>query len=149
MIESSQDILSETNKYMLNILSMSLFPNYCTELMLNCFFLQSSYGYKSDICLNDNSTRANHASCSFLPPTITNPDNYTIQVEAQNADGIIKSDITHWSLDAISEYHFLFLYTLLLKDTSFFFLKETHKSRLKVQGYNTYVLRIYKGFGYA
>ncbi|XP_077629122.1 interleukin-31 receptor subunit alpha [Crocuta crocuta] len=62
-----------------------------------------SYGYKSDICLNDNSTRANHASCSFLPPTITNPDNYTIQVEAQNADGIIKSDITHWSLDAITK----------------------------------------------
>uniref|UniRef100_A0A7N5KL01 Interleukin 31 receptor A n=1 Tax=Ailuropoda melanoleuca TaxID=9646 RepID=A0A7N5KL01_AILME len=59
-----------------------------------------SYGYKSDICPTDNSTRGN-ASCSFLPPTITNPDNYTIQVEAQNADGIIKSDITHWNLDAI------------------------------------------------
>uniref|UniRef100_A0A452TW16 Interleukin-31 receptor subunit alpha n=1 Tax=Ursus maritimus TaxID=29073 RepID=A0A452TW16_URSMA len=59
-----------------------------------------SYGYKSDVCPADNSTRGN-ASCSFLPPTITNPDNYTIQVEAQNADGIIKSDITHWNLDAI------------------------------------------------
>ncbi|XP_022373744.1 interleukin-31 receptor subunit alpha [Enhydra lutris kenyoni] len=60
-----------------------------------------SYGYKSDICPTDNSTRGNHASCSFLPPTITNPDNYTIQVEAQNADGTINSDITHWNLDAI------------------------------------------------
>ncbi|XP_029797067.1 interleukin-31 receptor subunit alpha [Suricata suricatta] len=60
-----------------------------------------SYGDKSDICPSDNSTRGNHASCTFFPPTITNPDNYTIQVEAQNADGIIKSDITHWSLDAI------------------------------------------------
>ncbi|XP_032259447.1 interleukin-31 receptor subunit alpha [Phoca vitulina] len=60
-----------------------------------------SYGHKSDICPTDNSTRGNHASCSFLPPTITNPDNYTIQVEAQNPDGIIKSDITHWNLDAI------------------------------------------------
>uniref|UniRef100_A0A8I3PWN8 Interleukin-31 receptor subunit alpha n=1 Tax=Canis lupus familiaris TaxID=9615 RepID=A0A8I3PWN8_CANLF len=60
-----------------------------------------SYGYKSDICSTDNSTRGNHASCSFLPPTITNPDNYTIQVEAQNADGIMKSDITYWNLDAI------------------------------------------------
>lgn len=99
---------------------MALFPNYCTKLMLNGFFLQSSYGYKSDICPSDNSTRGNHTSCSFLPPTITNPDNYTIQVEAQNADGIIKSDITHWSLDAISKYYFLFLYTLLLKDTPFF-----------------------------
>ncbi|GAB5566881.1 interleukin-6 receptor subunit beta isoform X1 [Prionailurus iriomotensis] len=62
-----------------------------------------SYGYKSDICPSDNSTRGNHTFCSFLPPTITNPDNYTIQVEAQNADGIIKSDITHWSLDAITK----------------------------------------------
>lgn len=60
-----------------------------------------SYGHKSDICSPDNSASGNHASCSFLPPTITNPDNYTIQVEAQNADGIIKSDTTHWSLDAI------------------------------------------------
>ncbi|KAK2488470.1 hypothetical protein MC885_015502 [Smutsia gigantea] len=60
-----------------------------------------SYGQKNDICLPDNSASGNHASCSFLPPTITNPDNYTIQVEAQNADGLIKSDTTHWSLDAI------------------------------------------------
>lgn len=97
---------NETNKYMLNMLRMTLFPNCCTKLMLNCFFLQSSYGYKSDICSTDNSTRGNHASCSFLPPTITNPDNYTIQVEAQNADGIMKSDITYWNLDAISKYHF-------------------------------------------
>nr|XP_019598518.1 PREDICTED: interleukin-31 receptor subunit alpha [Rhinolophus sinicus] len=55
------------------------------------------YGKRNDTC---NSTSENHASCSFLLH-ITNIDNYTIQVEAQNADGIIESDITHWRLDDI------------------------------------------------
>ncbi|XP_008568262.1 PREDICTED: interleukin-31 receptor subunit alpha, partial [Galeopterus variegatus] len=59
------------------------------------------YGTKSDICTTNSSTSENRASCSFFPPRITNPDNYTIEVEAQNADGIIKSDTTRWSLDAI------------------------------------------------
>ncbi|XP_015997801.2 interleukin-31 receptor subunit alpha isoform X3 [Rousettus aegyptiacus] len=57
-----------------------------------------SYGQKNDIC---SSTSENGASCSFFLPRITNPDNYTIQVEAQNSDGIIESDITHWRLDYI------------------------------------------------
>lgn len=116
----SRETQSETNKYMHNTLYMAVCLNCCIKLMLNHFFLQSSYGHKSDICSPDNSASGNHASCSFLPPTITNPDNYTIQVEAQNADGIIKSDTTHWSLDAISKL--IFLYTLLFKDTFSFFL---------------------------
>ncbi|XP_058420050.1 interleukin-31 receptor subunit alpha [Diceros bicornis minor] len=59
------------------------------------------YGRKSDHCTTGNSTSTNRTSCSFYPPTITIPDIYTIQVEAQNADGIIKSDTTKWILATI------------------------------------------------
>ncbi|XP_046528279.1 interleukin-31 receptor subunit alpha isoform X1 [Equus quagga] len=59
------------------------------------------FGRKSDHCTTGNSTSTARTSCSFYPPPITIPDNYTIQVEAQNADGIIKSDITQWRLDTI------------------------------------------------
>ncbi|XP_036166016.1 interleukin-31 receptor subunit alpha [Myotis myotis] len=56
-----------------------------------------SYGRKSDTC---DSTSETPTSCSFFPP-ITIPDNYTIQVEAQNADGTVESAVTHWRLDTI------------------------------------------------
>ncbi|KAM5259773.1 interleukin-31 receptor subunit alpha isoform 2-T4 [Hipposideros larvatus] len=51
---------------------------------------------KSDSC---SSTSENGASCAF--PRTINIGNYDIQVEAQNADGIIASDVTHWNLDDI------------------------------------------------
>uniref|UniRef100_A0A8C4LZ72 Interleukin-31 receptor subunit alpha n=1 Tax=Equus asinus TaxID=9793 RepID=A0A8C4LZ72_EQUAS len=62
------------------------------------------FGRKSDHCTTGNSTSTARTSCSFYPPPITIPDNYTIQVEAQNADGIIKSDITQWRLDTIGKF---------------------------------------------
>nr|XP_044632681.1 interleukin-31 receptor subunit alpha [Equus asinus] len=64
------------------------------------------FGRKSDHCTTGNSTSTARTSCSFYPPPITIPDNYTIQVEAQNADGIIKSDITQWRLDTIGFGYF-------------------------------------------
>ncbi|XP_016055288.1 PREDICTED: interleukin-31 receptor subunit alpha [Miniopterus natalensis] len=57
-----------------------------------------NYGSENDTC---NSTSENRASCSFLPPAITLPDNYTIQVEARNAHGTVESDVTQWHLDTI------------------------------------------------
>nr|XP_012631122.1 interleukin-31 receptor subunit alpha isoform X1 [Microcebus murinus] len=62
-----------------------------------------SYGNKSENCTTNSSTSENRASCSFFPPTVTNVDNCTIEVEAQNADGVIKSDMTYWNLDAIAK----------------------------------------------
>ncbi|XP_037655160.1 interleukin-31 receptor subunit alpha [Choloepus didactylus] len=59
------------------------------------------YGDASDYCMTSNFMSGNHASCSFFYPNVTNPDDNTIEVEAQNADGIIKSDVTHWNLDNI------------------------------------------------
>ncbi|ELK31763.1 Interleukin-31 receptor subunit alpha [Myotis davidii] len=56
-----------------------------------------SYGRKSDTC---DSTSETPTSCSFLT-SITIPDNYTIQVEARNADGAVESAVTHWRLDTI------------------------------------------------
>lgn len=97
-----------------------MFSNCCAKLMLNHFFFQSIYGKRNDTC---NSTSETRASCSFLLH-ITNIDNYTIQVEAQNADGIIESDITHWRLDDISKCYFIFLRTLSLKDNPTHLFKE-------------------------
>ncbi|XP_008158365.2 interleukin-31 receptor subunit alpha [Eptesicus fuscus] len=56
-----------------------------------------SSGHKNDTC---NPTSETPTSCSFFPP-ITIPDSYTIQVEAQNADGTVESDVTHWPLVTI------------------------------------------------
>ncbi|XP_012788167.2 interleukin-31 receptor subunit alpha [Sorex araneus] len=56
---------------------------------------------KSETCETNSSRNKNSASCSFFRPTITPPDNHSIQVEAQNADGTIKSDIIVEDLDAI------------------------------------------------
>lgn len=67
------------------------------QLTLSRFFLPSSYGNKSDTC---DSTSETPTSCSFFPP-ITIPDNYTIQVEARNADGAVESAVTHWRLHTI------------------------------------------------
>ncbi|XP_005392747.1 PREDICTED: interleukin-31 receptor subunit alpha [Chinchilla lanigera] len=53
---------------------------------------------KSYTCTSSSSTGA---SCSFLGEIIPPPNNCDIEVEAQNADGIIKSDITHWRLNDI------------------------------------------------
>lgn len=104
----SRETQSETTKHMLSTLTMVMFLNCCTKLMLNYFFLQSIYGRISDTC---NSTSERGSSCSFLYPRISIPDYSTIQVEAQNADGIIESDITHWNLNTVSKCHFMFLYT--------------------------------------
>ncbi|XP_006874712.1 PREDICTED: interleukin-31 receptor subunit alpha [Chrysochloris asiatica] len=49
-----------------------------------------------DMCTNKTET-----SCFIRYPNVTNPDDYTIEVEAKNADGIVKSDRTHWCLDSI------------------------------------------------
>ncbi|XP_047410646.1 interleukin-31 receptor subunit alpha [Sciurus carolinensis] len=57
-----------------------------------------SYGNKRDICKANSSTGT---WCSFFSPTITPPDYFTIEVEAQNKDGIVTSDITHWTLNSI------------------------------------------------
>nr|XP_010586448.1 interleukin-31 receptor subunit alpha [Loxodonta africana] len=54
------------------------------------------YGKESEIC-----TSENHASCVFFHPNVTNPNICNIEVEAQNADGRIKSETTAWSLDTI------------------------------------------------
>uniref|UniRef100_H0WWN1 Interleukin-31 receptor subunit alpha n=1 Tax=Otolemur garnettii TaxID=30611 RepID=H0WWN1_OTOGA len=62
-----------------------------------------SYGNKIESCTLNSSASENRASCSFFPPRVTNRDDCTIQVEAQNADGVIKSDITSWSMDAIAK----------------------------------------------
>ncbi|XP_054431342.1 interleukin-31 receptor subunit alpha [Pteronotus mesoamericanus] len=54
-------------------------------------------GNDHDTC---NSTSEDRASCSFYH-RITYPDQYTIQVQAQNADGTVESDATTWDLDTI------------------------------------------------
>ncbi|KAL6030027.1 hypothetical protein STEG23_006795, partial [Scotinomys teguina] len=41
------------------------------------------------------------ATCSFSSPCALPPDNCSIEVEAQNGDGKVKSDITYWDLDHI------------------------------------------------
>ncbi|XP_032136506.1 interleukin-31 receptor subunit alpha isoform X1 [Sapajus apella] len=62
-----------------------------------------SYGQKHDNCTTNSSTSENRAACSFFLPRITNPDNCTIEVEAQNADGVITSDMTYWHLEGIAK----------------------------------------------
>ncbi|XP_065761584.1 interleukin-31 receptor subunit alpha [Muntiacus reevesi] len=57
------------------------------------------YLHDSDTCT---STSENGSSCSFYS-RLTLPDIYIIQVEAQNAYGIIKSDITYWDLYTITK----------------------------------------------
>ncbi|XP_004380533.1 interleukin-31 receptor subunit alpha [Trichechus manatus latirostris] len=54
------------------------------------------YGSENDTCKSEN-----RASCSFFYPNVTNPDICTIEVEAQNTDGIVKSSMTQWNLDNI------------------------------------------------
>ncbi|PNI24091.1 IL31RA isoform 8 [Pan troglodytes] len=62
-----------------------------------------AFGEKHDNCTTNSSTSENRASCSFFLPRITIPDNYTIEVEAENGDGIIKSDMTYWRLENIAK----------------------------------------------
>ncbi|ELW65682.1 Interleukin-31 receptor subunit alpha [Tupaia chinensis] len=59
------------------------------------------YEEAHDNCTTHGSTSENRASCSFFLPSIAYPDDFYIVVEAQNEDGITRSDRTHWSLDAI------------------------------------------------
>ncbi|XP_075399137.1 interleukin-31 receptor subunit alpha [Tenrec ecaudatus] len=54
------------------------------------------YGKASDTCPSKN-----RASCSFLHPEATFPDNCTIEVEAKHANGMVISDKTFWRLDNI------------------------------------------------
>ncbi|XP_055968002.1 interleukin-31 receptor subunit alpha [Sorex fumeus] len=56
---------------------------------------------KNVTCTTSSSRNKNSASCSFFRPTIISPDYHSVQVEAQNADGTIKSDIIFQNLDAI------------------------------------------------
>ena len=104
-IQFSRETQKEATKYMLNILNMLMFLNCCTKLMLNHFFLQRCYVRENDTC---NSTSKAGSSCSFYS-SLTPPDIYIIQVEAKNAYGIIKSDITYWDLTTISKCRFIFL----------------------------------------
>uniref|UniRef100_A0A2I2YIW7 Interleukin 31 receptor A n=1 Tax=Gorilla gorilla gorilla TaxID=9595 RepID=A0A2I2YIW7_GORGO len=62
-----------------------------------------AFGEKHDNCTTNSSTSENRASCSFFLPRITIPDNYTIEVEAENGDGVIKSDTTYWRLENIAK----------------------------------------------
>ncbi|XP_055107628.2 interleukin-31 receptor subunit alpha isoform X1 [Symphalangus syndactylus] len=62
-----------------------------------------AFGEKHDNCTTNSSTSENRASCSFFLPRITIPDNYTIEVEAENGDGVIKSDMTYWRLEDIAK----------------------------------------------
>uniref|UniRef100_A0A2K6CUJ5 Interleukin-31 receptor subunit alpha n=1 Tax=Macaca nemestrina TaxID=9545 RepID=A0A2K6CUJ5_MACNE len=62
-----------------------------------------AFGKKHDNCTTSSSTSENRASCSFFLPRITIPDNYTIEVEAENGDGVIKSDMTCWRLEDIAK----------------------------------------------
>ncbi|XP_010851808.1 PREDICTED: interleukin-31 receptor subunit alpha isoform X4 [Bison bison bison] len=57
------------------------------------------YVRENDTC---NSTSKAGSSCSFYS-SLTPPDIYIIQVEAKNAYGIIKSDITYWDLTTITK----------------------------------------------
>ncbi|XP_007942370.1 interleukin-31 receptor subunit alpha [Orycteropus afer afer] len=54
------------------------------------------YGGEHELCRIEN-----RASCSFFYPNVTYPDNCSIEVEAENADGKVKSDRTQWNLDNI------------------------------------------------
>nr|AAL36452.1 CRL3 protein [Homo sapiens] len=62
-----------------------------------------AFGEKHDNCTTNSSTSENRASCSFFLPRITIPDNYTIEVEAENGDGVIKSHMTYWRLENIAK----------------------------------------------
>ncbi|KAI4561284.1 hypothetical protein MJG53_012347 [Ovis ammon polii x Ovis aries] len=57
------------------------------------------YLRENDTCI---STSENGSSCSFYS-RLTPPDIYIIQVEAENAYGIIKSDITYWDLYTVAK----------------------------------------------
>ncbi|XP_006149048.1 interleukin-31 receptor subunit alpha isoform X2 [Tupaia chinensis] len=67
------------------------------------YTVKRTYLYEEahDNCTTHGSTSENRASCSFFLPSIAYPDDFYIVVEAQNEDGITRSDRTHWSLDAI------------------------------------------------
>ncbi|XP_012873958.1 PREDICTED: interleukin-31 receptor subunit alpha [Dipodomys ordii] len=60
--------------------------------------LTYSYGKYNRICEANSTTGA---SCYFLFPLVIPPDNCSIEVKAQNKDGVIKSDTTYWYLDDI------------------------------------------------
>ncbi|XP_004703768.2 interleukin-31 receptor subunit alpha [Echinops telfairi] len=62
------------------------------------YFVNRTYCYGK---ASDNCTSKNQASCSFPHPRATIPDNFTIEVEAQNANGMMRSDKTFWLLDNI------------------------------------------------
>ncbi|XP_004623278.1 interleukin-31 receptor subunit alpha [Octodon degus] len=66
-----------------------------TEYIVN---VTCQYRRKRYTCTANSSTGA---SCSFLQEIITAPDNCSVEVEAQNADGKIKSDIKYLSLSDI------------------------------------------------
>ncbi|XP_066109660.1 interleukin-31 receptor subunit alpha isoform X2 [Saccopteryx bilineata] len=55
----------------------------------------------NNFCDSHDCPSENRARCSFLPPTITVPDNYTIQVEARNEAGTVESEVTRWRLNNI------------------------------------------------
>ncbi|EHB16277.1 Interleukin-31 receptor A, partial [Heterocephalus glaber] len=69
------------------------FTEYIVNASCKCGGSKNNY-----TCTSNSSTGA---LCSFLHQIIAAPAHCTIVVEAQNADGIIKSDTTHWSLNDI------------------------------------------------
>uniref|UniRef100_A0A8C5NZ02 Interleukin-31 receptor subunit alpha n=1 Tax=Jaculus jaculus TaxID=51337 RepID=A0A8C5NZ02_JACJA len=62
-------------------------------------YMTYSFGKSTGIC-----NASNSASCSFPRRYVLPPDNCSIEVEVQNRDGKIKSDITYWFLDDIGKW---------------------------------------------
>uniref|UniRef100_G1STW9 Interleukin-31 receptor subunit alpha n=1 Tax=Oryctolagus cuniculus TaxID=9986 RepID=G1STW9_RABIT len=60
-----------------------------------------TYAKKKETCRTNSSASENRPSCSFFPPKVTNTDYFTVEVEAENADGIVKSYVTEWHTDTI------------------------------------------------
>ncbi|XP_042117494.2 interleukin-31 receptor subunit alpha [Peromyscus maniculatus bairdii] len=61
------------------------------------YTVRLTYSFGKSIC----TAYTTKASCSFFPPCVLPPDDCSVQVEAQNGDGKVKSDITYWDLDHI------------------------------------------------
>ncbi|XP_062067861.1 interleukin-31 receptor subunit alpha [Lepus europaeus] len=60
-----------------------------------------TYAKKKETCRTNSSASENQPSCSFFPPNVTNTDYFTVEVEAENAEGIVKSYVTEWHTDSI------------------------------------------------
>ncbi|CAH6787651.1 interleukin-31 receptor subunit alpha [Phodopus roborovskii] len=61
------------------------------------YTVRMTYSFGKNSC----TAPARKASCSFYPPCVLPPDICGVEVEAQNGDGKVKSDVTSWNLDHI------------------------------------------------